>query len=405
MAEQQAADAESTEEEADYEERPWVNITPTTRLSGEVIDIFAKDFPTSDKEQTDSMYGIVVQNPEVVVGNVYRNNHKPEDGLTRDVVDEDSSSPTDYRVADESDKSANVVGDTLVTDEESMVDGEQANQYDEGAFEEDEVLLWVGGMSGERLIRALDFNGQPFARYIENDGEPYLIKGLFQAHEDWFSDQKSRGQAAKEGHAPRLNRPPILRPDVEGEHLLIDISRGNGRGYYGHVFVADDFDGEVGGIDTPTDDLPKGQYGLDVDSELDLRQVGFDEADATIEDNDLNMHAMFFEGPGWGEQPDGVDTSVSTGFDTGLDIGESSDSGQDDTAQDEEFALNVVEAMKATDAAHGLTPDEVYKQGLTGKIDQNSSEWSEIPTGDRLQNIREIIYSELSWLDASELET
>lgn len=393
----EAADDDSDEE---YEQRAWATATPTTRIKGTVTEVFTPQQITGDDEQTDSSYGVVIEDPDVVIGELYRNNHKPDDDLTRSAVDEDSSQPTDYRIADAADDAVTVVGDTLATDEQSTVDGETANQYDQADdFDEDEILLWVSGMSGDRIIRHLDINGRPYAKYSEGN----YIAGLLQAHDDWFADGADRSSLVQEGKAPRLARPPELRPDVD--EVLLDISRGNGRAYHGHVFRADDFEAEFGSVDHPTDEIPRGQYGLDADSELDLRMMDYDEMDAFFEGRDYNVHQMFFDdgGNGWGDQPDDVDTSSSSsGFD--VSVTEADDGGTSDAEQDAEFVDNIVETMQSEEAAHGRAPDEIWQAGLETMVDRNMDEWSEPPTGERLADIRQSVYERVAWLDVDELE-
>lgn len=382
-----AADQQSDSEEQDYDEKPWLNMTPTTRLKGTVTEIFTPELGESN-------YGIIVEDPEVVVGDVYTNYHKPDNGLTRDEVDEYSTSPTDYRVADDSDPSVTTVGDTLVTDEESTVDGDVANEYERAdSFADDEVCLWISGLAGDKIIRALDFNGRPYARYGDNGP----IYGLLQAHQSWFEDGADRSALASDGKAPRTVRPPMLRPDVD--EVLLDITADEGgtyRSYRGNVFRADEFADETGGLETPTDELPTGQYGIEADSRLELRLADFEEAGSKVKEADWNFADLLQTGEGWADVPE---SATSQSFDTSMDLADDSES--DDGHPTEEFIDDVVDQMQATEVAHGRAPDEIWDGGLDSLIERNSESLPEKPDVDA---IRRGIYSNVNWLDAENLE-
>jgi hypothetical protein len=418
MAEPDTEDADSEES---YEQRPWLNIAPTSRIRGQVVDVFTPQGIDNDEAQTDSSYGIVLRNPEAVVGELFVNEAKPDGDLTREQVDDDSSNPTDYRLIDPDDSEATFSRDgSLKTGEESTIDGETANTYEEGSIEEDEVLLWVSGLAADRIVRSLDFNGRPYARDTEN-GPVY---GLFQKHEDWESGADF-GELASQGKAPRLARPPILRPDYDASDnedassVLIDLTR-EGRGYRGHVFDAEAFIEETGSVDTPTDELPTGRYGIEMDARLDYRQADWDEAREVIEAQDWDPMSMAYEGDGWGSfnaesygtgsgdgGSDSMTVSTSTVDDDSQNDG--SGSGQStaptgDGEQDTVAVEAIVEAMRSNEDLHGLTPQEALDGGVSGFIESNASEWMEPPTGDRRDDIERRIYEEISWLDVDELE-
>ena len=381
-----AADQQSDGEEQ-YPERAWLNMTPTTRLKGTVTEIFTPELGTSN-------YGIIIEDPEVVVGDVFVNEQKPDGGQTREVVDENSTSPTDYRVADDSDPSVTVVEDTLATDEESTVDGDVANTYERAdSFDDDEVCLWISGLAGDRIIRALDFNGRPYARY--NDNGP--VYGLLQAHESWFKDGADRSALAADGKAPRTIRPPMLRPDID--EVLIDVTAddgGNYRSYRGNVFRAEEFVDETGGLDTPTSELPTDQYGIAADSRLDLRLADFEEAGSKVKAADWNFADMLQTGDGWADVPE---SATSQSFDTSMDLAD--DQPSDDVALTEEFVADVVEQMETVEVAHGRSPDEIWDGGLESLIERNSDS---LPDDPDVEGIRLSIYEAVNWLDAENLE-
>jgi hypothetical protein len=383
-----AADQQSDGEEQDYESRPWLNMTPTTRVKGTVTEIFTPELGESN-------YGIIIEDPEVVMGDVFVNAHKPDDGLTREEVDENSTSPTDYRVADDSDPSVTVVSDTLVTDEESTVGGDVANEYERAdAFDDDEVCLWISGLAGDKIIRALDFNGRPYARYGDNGP----IYGLLQAPQSWFEDGADRSALAADGKAPRTVRPPMLRPDVD--EVLIDVTAddgGNYRSYRGNVFRADEFADETGAIDTPTDELPTGQYGIEADSRLELRLADVEEAGRKVKAADWNFADLLQTGEGWADVPE---SATSNSFDTSMDVAAEDDTDVQADAVDE-FVTDVVEQMQATEVAHGRAPDEIWDGGLDSLIERNSDSLPDDPDVDA---IRRGIYSNVNWLDTESLE-
>lgn len=392
-----AAEA-TTEGEAETEERTvraWASQTPTTRLEVEVTDlIFAGRL---GETQTGSSFGIVVREPQVVTGSVFENQVKPEDGLVAEGVPEGHSRPTDYRIVDTEDRGTTIANGALVTGEEGP------NTYDEvDAIAEDEVIFWFNGLSGERIARVLDFNGRPFSRWTD-DG--YLIKGLFQVAEGWRGGNSEQRKALKQdGKAPRVARLPILREDVEGSRLLIDMSRyRGGRGYEIHVFDAEAFEDEFGSRDHPIDDIERDDnYQLVTESELEMPYS--EDADEVIvesfgpEVDEVDPTAEFFmsmeTGDGWQTRPEGAVSGTGTG-----DFEVSVDQGSDEQIQQQyaQFA-----DMVADELAEGLTPDEAYSGGLESLIGKNAEAFHVVPSAN---DIRPLIYERVAWLDADDLES
>lgn len=390
------ANATTTEGEPEVERqmRAWASQTPSTRIKAEITEvIFAGRL---GEEQTGSSFGIVVKNPEVVIGSLYSNQVKPEDGLTADRVPEGESRPTDYRIVDEDDRNTTIANGALVTGEEGP------NTYDPDAtVEEEEVILWYNGLSGERLGRVLDFNGRPFARWTD-DG--YLIKGLFQVAEGWRgANSEQRKELKSDGKAPRVARLPILRDDVKDTEVLIDMTRyRGGRGYEIHVFDADAFEAEFGSIDHPTDEISRDQYyGLETESELDMPYS--EDADDVIveafgpnvdeEDPSADFFMSMETGAGWQSKPEGAASGSGTGdFEVSVDQG----SQEQTEEQYEQFA-----EMVASELAEGLTPDEAYNGGLESLIGKNAEAFHVVPSAGE---IRKRIYARVSWLDEEDLD-
>lgn len=376
-----------TDEDTADEDRPqhaWASQTPETRIRGTVEEIIFAGQLGSSVEQPDDSFGVVLSGVETVIGTTFVNDVRDGEQVAEQIP-EDAPRPTDYRFADEDDEDSTIVKGSLTTGEKGP------NVYDPGEVAEDEIIVWYNGMSGQRVGRALDFNGMPFARYTDSG---YLIKGLYQAAEGWRdASSAERSDLAGAGRAPRVVRAPILREDVAGSEVLIDVTRyDGGRGYELHVFDADEFEDEFGDVTTATDELPRGRYGLDVESEIEFRSVAPEEAEETIEDAGYAMH--MFEGPGWQDEPENADYEPpgSDEFDVSVETADE----EDVEEQWDEFA-----SMIASNLPDGLSPDEAYTGGLESVIEKNESKFHEVPTEDQ---IRTRVYEQVSWLDADEIE-
>lgn len=392
----EAATTEGETEDVERTVRAWASQTPVTRIEAEVTDvIFAGGLGDT---QTGSSFGVVLQSPEVVTGELFVNQVKPEDGLTAEGVPEGHSRPTDYRIVDTDDRGTTVANGALVTGEEGP------NTYDEGeAIAEDEIIVWYNGLSGERIARVLDFNGRPFARWTD-DG--YLIKGLFQVAEGWRGGNSEQRKALKnDGRAPRVARLPILREDVKGQRLLFDMTRyRGGRGYEIHVFDAEAFEDEFGSRDFPTADIERDdRYQLVADSELDM-PYSEDADDVLVETfgpevDEIDPTPEFFmsmeTGAGWQDRPEGATTAASGTGDFEVSVDQGSD--EQIQAQYARFA-----DMVASEIAEGLTPDEAYDGGLESVIGKNAEAFHVVPSAN---DVRPLIYERVPWLDADDLES
>lgn len=397
-----APDNESGDDGEERETLPYVGISPHTRVKGRIPEdrtrFFYGDTLSENDAQNDKRFGLVLEDPEVVRGTLFRNAEKPADGTMDEVIDEDSSRATDYRIADEGDKSTTIVKESLTTDEESQVDGSTANVYDEDDFDEDEIVVWFNGLSGERLSRVLDFNGAPYASWYDNDdGTSWLQKGLYQVHPDWYdADSEGRRDLKSEGKAPRVARLPILRTDVTGEEIVVDLSRfQGGRAYEVNVFDADDFDDEIG----LEGEIPRdsNEYVDDVESQLGMAGASERFEDSPNEDQDdvideFDRAFYMYTGAGWQDEPGNWTPSYQ---DFEVDPGTTDE--DQVAAQYDTFAKQVADQIP-----DGMTPEETYDMDdpFERLIEKNSGRFIRTPSPDE---IRERVYEEVAWLDADEL--
>lgn len=403
-ADTESADADTDEERIEY---AWASQTPDTRIEGTPVGLIYAGRLDDSVAQNDTSFGVVLEDPQVVDGSLWQNQAKPEGATTADGIDDDQSRPTDYRIVDEDDDSTTIANGALVTGEEGP------NTYDEAdSIEEDAIIVWYNGMSGERLGRVLDFNGRPFARWTDDD---YLVKGLMQPAEGWRgANGDKRRQMKDNGRAPRVARAPILRQrvvvdrDDEGDiedvtlldepqdqRVLIDMSRfQGGRAYEVHALDADDFVDTFGSADAT---LPRNDAGYvdDVDAELDMPYSPV--ADDVLEQAEYRMH--MYTGDGFQTEPEGwTPQSTSEVESFGVSTG-STDAGDVEglTAQEEQFVREVVDELKGT----GLTPEEAFDGGLAGLIGKFSDQFDRAPEVD---DVREEVYARVAHLDTSDLD-
>jgi hypothetical protein len=418
-----AAEAESAETDttdADDEQTfAWANQTPTTRLSGIPVGLIYADDLGEGVRQNDDSYGLVLRDPDVVNGSLWRNTEKPADATTAEGTADDEPRPTDYRVVDEDDdrtyNTTEVAGETFLTTGENG-----PSSYEQtGGFDEDEIVVWYNGMSGQRLARLLDFNGRPFAKWTD-DGS-YLVKGLYQPPTGWSdADGGERAEMAKSGKAPRVVRPPILRTRVEAEtnddgdvvgatlfdkpdetRFLINIGRvQGGRTYEMSIFDEAGFVEAFGdaGAEIPRTDA--GYVANDIDSQLDMPY--FAAADDVLEAAGYSMR-MFTgddfqnEPAGWEPQSTSEVDSFGIEADSGTDTDETPETEDGFTPKQQQFVDETVGELRGS----GMTPDEAFNGGISGLLDRYEDHLDARPDeGDVL----EAVYEEVAHLDAASLE-
>lgn len=411
------SETESADETADTDaedriEYAWASQTPHTRIRGTRKGIIYAGRLDDTLEQNDSSFGIIVEDPEVVEGTLWVNQEKADDGTTADGVDDDQPRPTDYRIADPDDRDTTIANGALVTNENGP------NTYDEAdGFEEDTVVIWYNGLTGQRLSRLLDFNGRPYSRWVQNDdGSYYLIKGLYQAADGWRENPDDRGRMAQNGKAPRCVRAPILRDrveieydddgnvedatlhdadEIEGTETLIDMSRAqSGRGYRLHAFDAAEFADEFGNHSAEIPRNDSGYVKNDIESELDMPYTTA--ADEILEQAGYRMH--MFTGDGWQDEPDNWSPQSTSEVGT---FGISTDDGADDadglTAKQEQFVREVVDEVSGS----GMTPEEMFEGGLAGLVGKYSGQFDRVPDVDV---VREEVYQRVAHLDTDDLD-
>lgn len=394
---------------------PEVKQTPTTTIGGEVADVLtAKE---SGAEDPNGSIAVVYENPTIEKGTLWVNANKPEsfesvgqynDALrialsddrpdylrgrevTDDVADEllgllgDDYDPdaeydservrgTDYKLANESDKDFEL--NTVPVDGEDRTVGIEldGNSFNSSRVEEmpDKLMVWYGGMSGQILARALDFNGMPYARYTD-DG--YLMKGLYQAPVGWrgeadveqYDTTNTKSSLKDDRVYPRMARPVAVRDDLPSP-LYITIGRYNGgRMYEATVGGAVDDDGRV----TDESALEMNYEGDDPEAFL---------RDAFDIDDVMEVYDLYLDGPNWMDEPANVqrsgDTDNSGGsFDMGG--GDTDDSGGL-TDSEEQFATMVAEQALAgsdvpVDEATFTVDGETV--GLGGLVEHNAAEF------------------------------
>jgi len=465
--ESESADAD-TDEAQDDEFTYYAQVTqhPTTIIEGDIVEIVTKEVD-GDKESTDNSFGVVFEDPEVTAGTLWQNDSIPEGFVStsefndtvriavegtdndyvrgREVTDEvveDARARledagvdadfeeaeyedlriggTDYKVADPDDDEASIQynsdGDQTGID---VSGGEfESNKVDE--FDADRIMVWYGGMSGQRIGRALDFNGMPFARFTDPDegDDPYLVKGLFQAPIGWRGDADveqfdhvettDRSELARAesrgglGRPPRVARPAILRDDIEGRSFIALGRYQGGQMYETHVGRAlDDYSDFLSLLlddEDPSDEYD--EIGLKYDQDA-------DEVLASEFDNPREVYGLY-HGEGWQDEPENADWGVSGAdndggnFDT-PDVDVDDDSIEHPTEQERAFAEGVAEKIAGTgadpdDAIFPISDDE--NVGLEGLVDHNSDSFQVEPDVDA---IREVVYENAGHLDTDDL--
>lgn len=453
-AEAQSADADTDSEEEEQTIYPQVTQHPHSIIVGdEVIDVFTSADLDSSKEQTGTGIGVVWKNPTVPKGDIWQNREVPDgfatgrtymntvydaagendvsndeqtealerlvdagiidstdvdieisrsqQGTTANVDGEDISVPTvDYKTASGKAGDVQEVSGTVLGID---VGGGTFPSERVEAFDEDEVLVWYGGIAGQFIARAFDFNGRPSARY-KDDG--YLVKGLFQHPLGWFdrdtedydvetTDRSKLARAQSNGglgRPPRMVRPPVLRSDVEGESVFVEIDHYNGGPMLEATIAFNDFEG---------DDWEDA-------TQLEPRYEQDPEEVLAAEFEEPNEVYALYHGDGWQPKPDnaqdvmGTDQDAESGGgsfdvdDTDLDMDD--DAVEHPTEDEVTFAEMISEKIAGT----GATPDEAYesKGGLEGVVGANADQFGATPD---VEAIRTAIYENVSHLDADDV--
>lgn len=225
-----------SDDSTEYESYASAKSKPTVGLAGEVVDVFWTGSLMDDDgnlEQQDELWyndvGVTLRNPTVIGGTIWRNGVKDdvESGLVADVEPDDRTYRNDYRIEPANDN--DLTDDGQFAGRNGLAEGEIVESFDE-----DEVTFFFTSGAKYNLARQLDVSGGN--AYIDEDGEPVL--GLIEVHHD--------------GGERRFARYPELRPDLEGEEIIIrhalakdviDDFGGNARAHNITVF-RNDFEGD-----------------------------------------------------------------------------------------------------------------------------------------------------------------
>lgn len=453
-AEAQSADADTTEDEAEDEQTIYPQVTqhPHSIIVGdEVIDVFTSADLDSSKEQTGTGVGVVWKNPTVAKGDLWQNREVPDGFATgrtymttvydaageNDVSDEEQqealqrlvdadiieSTDVDIDVSrSQQGTSANVDGEdiSVPTVDYKTASGKAGDVQEVSGtvlgidvgggtfpservdeFEEDEVLVWYGGIAGQFIARAFDFNGRPSARY-KDDG--YLVKGLFQHPLGWFdrdtedydvetTDRSKLARAQSNGglgRPPRVARPPVLREDVAGESVFVEIDHYNGGPMLEATIAFNDFEGD----------------NWEDATQLEPRYEQDPEEVLAAEFEEPNEVYSLYHGDGWQPKPDNAQSVMGTDQEEGSGGGsfdiEDPDIEADDvehpTPDETDFGQMVAEKIAGT----GATPDEAFESqgGLEGIVGNNADQFGVTPD---VEAIREVVYENTGHLDADDL--
>lgn len=313
------------------EELPWVNVAPTTVVSGEVERAIYTGQITNGNglvEQTDGSWGFIISDPSVQKGSLYEASSRPDDGFAREA----NGPSTDYRVFDQDDDGFDVSYDS--DGEPKAVSNVQTDDFassEVDGFSEDKILLFVGGLAGQFMTRSLDANGG-ISAFTTDDGE--RTNGLIEFPNDWDNGPGDSGLY------PRVARYPELREDLEGEEVFFYLGwmGDSQQKYQGRVGRMDD----LAETDGSAEDIANAFIG---------RQTDFDapEYDSTL---------------AWHDEPENESQSATGTFD--LDGG--SDDG-DFTESEEQFIETVVDA--ALDDGESVEEAFDGRGGFESTVDRN----------------------------------
>ncbi len=460
-ATQQSAD-EADDDSFEY--YPQVKQHPHTIITGEIVDAIVPRID-SDVENPGTSVGVVFENPTVSRGTLWETTNVPDafdtasefadtlelaaaepDGTTNYVRDTEVTEATingareelvaagvidstdadievnyssqgksatingtesisipgaDYKVADPTDQQASVTevgGQTLGIDVGSgPFESEQVD-----AFDSERVMVWYGGITGQFVMQALDFNGRPSVRY-KDDG--YLMKGLLQHPIGWFerdvqnfdsvptTDRSELASADGLGRPPRPARPLVLRDDLTGEQF-IELGRLNGGQMFEVSVCFNDFDGDA--VEEATEIEPN--YDPNPEEVL-----------ASEFENPSEVYELY-HGDGWQNKPDNAQPIVGEGADNDVDTSGASfdisvnadESVEHPTDTERAFGERIAEQLAGT----GVSPDEPIfgsdddPMALEGLVEANADNFDVDPDVDA---IREVIYENTAHLDTDDL--
>lgn len=355
-AKEESASSSSNDSSNEREEYPYVNSVPKVGLTFSSIErLVYMDHPTTmegEPQENTGDYGVVLNNPGVVKGEIYQNNHRPEDGLARD-VDQKRGHSKDYAVVDPDDPNFDVSYDADGNPKDvkaGRMDAFESTKVDE--FEEDQILVFFGGLAGRRLARLLDVNGGPGAK-VDDDGH---TNGLI----EFTPDGVNEGDKEDNWRGARY---PVLRD--------IDWTRGEGGGFIYHTFLSDilpDYDGNGHGVIVGHNDFGEDETVADA-TQIDM---AFDRNGVDYTEYELLWHDT--TGHTYDESDDSDDESTSNDY---------GPAGSDDTESASGLSEGVQQWADGFISDVGLEDDEtvedVYEgvEGLADTLEENGHDGDE----------------------------
>lgn len=472
MSETQTESAEDadTDSEEQFTYYPQVTQHPTTIIEGDVVELVTGADLDSNKEETNTSFGVVLEDPVLGAGEIWKNDQLPDlfasvseyndmlriaiNGDDLDYVrgfevtderieearermddqlggvekwsaieyDEAKIGGSDFKIANSNDRDAGIQYNS--DGDESGIDvggGEFSSTQVDDFGDVDRIMIWYGGISGQRIGRTLDACGSPFARFTDpDDGDlPYLVKGLLQAPLGWRNTQsnnsdteqygvtKTRDQLKDEETYPRVARPPVLRADLDGR-IFIGVGRFQGGNGFEPVIgeATDDYEAVVEVL-SDDDTLPwEKEYPTEI---IEMRyDQDIDDVLNESFDNAADIYTLY-HGEGWMDEPDEIqgalEGSDGGSFDTpSVDV--DGDSVDHPTDQEVEFGHGIAEQLAGT----GASPDEEIfphpsddedgNVNLEEIVNLTSDQFNVTPDVDA---IRRVIYENTGHLDAGDL--
>jgi len=391
MAQESTTATEQTAtEDEEYDVLPNINMTPTTRISATLTDVAYGDELGSNVEQNDTTAILELEDVEVIQGTLYENDLREDSDVshTGEAIDDDDPRPTDFRIADGDDAAANVKGDFLFTNEQFGEYTDAETQMLDGP-----VNLWLNGMSGQRALRELDFNGSPFASYSDNG---YLTKGLLQVADGWRdSSSAQKKEMVQNDKAPRVVRPVIPRRDVLGSEIVISLGRlDNSRGYELNIFEAETMADAIG-VDGSLDSLRNDWGYVESEYAFSPQFTDFDAADDRIAEEGVSF--SMYHGEGWEDKPENATPQTSD-----FDVSGSVDTATDETDGFTESQLTFIDAIEGAMKGSGETVESFYADdgGLAAVIERNSANFDVTPD---VGEVRIELYERLLYLDPADI--
>lgn len=212
-----------SENSTDYErydtsDAVWVKQQPTSALTGVATHLtFQPDFEQNDDgdwvPQDRGEFGVVLEDPDLYTDE--------EEFAGATIVAGESESGDDYRVYDDNDEETDVEADNerVIFGSNSIFNGEVVD-----AFDAEEILLKATGSSGRSIVSTLDVKGSGSAHEIGAwDGEDVEVhQGGWPQHSGHLFE---RHPDREDGPMPRVSVDPELRPDVEGNQVVVMLHR------------------------------------------------------------------------------------------------------------------------------------------------------------------------------------